>query len=437
MHLLSDTLLPAMAAQHAIYLFFLFALGVCVGSFLNVVVWRLPRVEHRAGEGLLRAIFRSVNAITFPRSHCPNCKHTLGAGDNIPIFGWIILKGKCRYCGLPISPKYPIFEALTGLLFAFYYVCFFLLDLGPCPVDARHTIDEFARPIALGMQVTTDWPTLLLYLFLISCLLAASLIDAETYTIPIEIPWLAAIVGIIGHSTFDTRTLYGTLSVDPIPAAIAMGGLIGLIISITLLNTHIFQQSFADGAPPLEIDRQNDPSLDATPELSRRQLNREMLHEIIFLLPPLLLAGVMVLAVTRSSSVAQSWNGLLTNTHFSGFCGAVLGALVGGFIVWLVRILGSIGFGREAMGLGDVHLMFGVGAVVGAWSATVAFFLAPFFGIVFALYKFISGKGRELPYGPFLSLGTAAAMLCSCEAWNSFSPGFHILVSIIQGKLGL
>lgn len=426
-----------MVVQHAIYMIFLFAFGASVGSFLNVVVWRLPRVEHPAGEGLFRAIYRSLHALTFPRSHCPKCKHPLGAGDNIPVFGWMILGGKCRYCGLPISPRYPIFEALTGFLFVFYYVAFFFLDLGPCSLTPRQIFDEFGLPVALGMQVGSDWPTLLLYLFLIACLLAASLIDAETYTIPIEIPWLAAIVGVIAHTIFDKPTLYGTLNATALPAAMAIGGLIGLIISILLLNHGVLKQSYADGAPPLEIDKKNDPSLEDMRELTRAEHNREMMREIVFLLPPMILSLLAVIVVQRSQSIHDAWASFLNSNHFSGFCGAVLGALVGAFTVWAVRILGTLGFGREAMGLGDVHLMLGVGAVVGGWGATVAFFLAPFFGIVFAISKFISGKGRELPYGPFLSLGTAAAMLCSCAAWAAFMPGLGMLWTILKQSVGL
>ena len=70
--------------------------------------------------------------------------------------------------------------------------------------------------------------------------------------------------------------------------------------------------------------------------------------------------------------------------------------MVGGFVVWLTRILGTLAFGRVAMGLGDVHLMFGVGAIIGAGAATVAFFIAPFFGIALAIYMLLTGKRREL-----------------------------------------
>src|SRR5436190_6443584 len=99
-------------AQHAIFIFFVFALGACIGSFLNVVVWRLPRNE----------------SLVTPPSRCPKCGHKLAWFDNIPVFGWIFLRGKCRYCGEPISPRYPIVEAITGLLFVGYYVSFFILQ---------------------------------------------------------------------------------------------------------------------------------------------------------------------------------------------------------------------------------------------------------------------------------------------------------------------
>src|SRR5881398_815126 len=101
---------------HALYITFAFAFGACVGSFLNVVVWRLPRGE----------------SIVSPPSHCPKCGTKLAWYDNIPVFGWIALRGKCRYCGQPISVRYPIFEAITGLLFVAYYLALFVYQEGPC-----------------------------------------------------------------------------------------------------------------------------------------------------------------------------------------------------------------------------------------------------------------------------------------------------------------
>jgi leader peptidase (prepilin peptidase)/N-methyltransferase len=108
--------------------------------------------------------------------------------------------------------------------------------------------------------------------------------------------------------------------------------------------------------------------------------------------------------------------------------------LVGGFVVWITRILGTLAFGREAMGLGDVHLMGAVGAVLGAGAAVVAFFLAPFFGIVLAIYLLATGTKKELPYGPYLSLGTAFVMLFYCPIAAWLAPGLEGLRFFV-GKL--
>lgn len=87
------------------WLGWLFLLGSFVGSFLNVVVYRLPR---------------NCLSINNPkRSFCPSCKTQLKWNDNLPIVGWLLLRGKCRYCGAKFGARYPLVELLTALLFAF------------------------------------------------------------------------------------------------------------------------------------------------------------------------------------------------------------------------------------------------------------------------------------------------------------------------------
>jgi leader peptidase (prepilin peptidase)/N-methyltransferase len=78
------------------------AIGLMVGSFLNVVIHRLPLGQ----------------SIVFPASHCPGCEAPIKPWDNIPILSFLLLRGKCRMCGTSISPRYPAVELLTGLLFA-------------------------------------------------------------------------------------------------------------------------------------------------------------------------------------------------------------------------------------------------------------------------------------------------------------------------------
>lgn len=77
-------------------------LGLLIGSFLNVVIWRVPRAE----------------SIVSPPSACPSCGHPLRARDNVPVLSWLLLKGRCRDCGEPISKRYPLVELTTGALFA-------------------------------------------------------------------------------------------------------------------------------------------------------------------------------------------------------------------------------------------------------------------------------------------------------------------------------
>src|SRR4051794_37718576 len=76
--------------------------GLIVGSFLNVVVYRLPRKE----------------SLAHPPSRCPSCGAPVRHYDNIPVLSWLLLRGRCRSCSAPISPRYPLVEAVTGLLWA-------------------------------------------------------------------------------------------------------------------------------------------------------------------------------------------------------------------------------------------------------------------------------------------------------------------------------
>jgi leader peptidase (prepilin peptidase)/N-methyltransferase len=76
-------------------------LGACIGSFLNVVAWRLPRQE----------------SLVRPRSHCPHCGTTLSWSDNIPVVSWLLLRGRCRHCGSGINARYPAIELLCSGLF--------------------------------------------------------------------------------------------------------------------------------------------------------------------------------------------------------------------------------------------------------------------------------------------------------------------------------
>src|SRR4051812_40657220 len=89
-----------------VWAIYLFTLGLCLGSFINALIWRL----HENKDWVKG------------RSQCPNCGHVLAAKDLIPVLSWLALRGRCRYCGRTISKQYPVVELLTGVAFAASYL---------------------------------------------------------------------------------------------------------------------------------------------------------------------------------------------------------------------------------------------------------------------------------------------------------------------------
>ncbi len=99
------SLLPACGTVETVIPLFFFLFGIVIGSFLNVCISRIP-------EGV---------SIVSPGSRCPRCLTPIKPYDNIPVFSWLLLRGKCRNCALPISPMYPLVELATGLIFVLTY----------------------------------------------------------------------------------------------------------------------------------------------------------------------------------------------------------------------------------------------------------------------------------------------------------------------------
>jgi leader peptidase (prepilin peptidase)/N-methyltransferase len=398
---------------HWFFILWFFAVGACVGSFINVVVFRLPR-----GQSLVH-----------PPSRCPQCEHKLAWYDNVPVFGWIFLGGKCRYCKKPISPRYPIVEAAAGLLFAGFYIAVFMWGQGPFwAIYQDGEIAEIYRMTSLH----DSWPIFGLLLFSVGVLLATSLIDAELYLIPLPLPLLMAGVGVLVHTLVDHNGIAGSLTADANQMALATGGGLGLLLSLALLRMGVLPLSFAEGEAPLEVDKLNQkpedpPPVDYTPTQIRAEIRKEML----FLLLPLILAGAAVFLQMHFGlfdRVAQfDW--------LSGLLGSVLGGLVGGFTVWMTRILGSYAFGKEAMGLGDIDLMFAVGTVIGPSAAIVAFLIAPFFGLPLAILMYLFKSRRQLPYVPYLSLATVTVMLFYFPIYNYLRPGVIGLTTILRSMI--
>lgn len=107
-------------------IFMLIGLGLCFGSFVNALVWRVheqdkPKRKTKASKKKA-AVTASDLSVVRGRSMCPDCRHTLHAGDLIPVLSWLSLRGQCRYCRKPISWQYPLVELLTAALFVASYI---------------------------------------------------------------------------------------------------------------------------------------------------------------------------------------------------------------------------------------------------------------------------------------------------------------------------
>jgi leader peptidase (prepilin peptidase) / N-methyltransferase len=174
-----------------------FALGASIGSFINVVVYRLP-----AGLSVL-----------WPPSRCPHCLNQLKAYDNVPVFGWLWLKGRCRYCKSKISARYPVVEALTGIIFL---VVFLLFNVSL---------------LTIGYWVFCSW------------LLALSLIDLDTMTLPNQLTQSGLVLGII-FQIVSGFLLEGSYlgAIKPL-----MMGIVGAVLGLWLFDAIAFFGSIALG----------------------------------------------------------------------------------------------------------------------------------------------------------------------------------------------
>ncbi|MDQ3711551.1 MAG: prepilin peptidase [Acidobacteriota bacterium] len=261
---------------------FIFVFGAAVGSFLNVVIHRVPNKE----------------SIVFPNSACPNCKNLIKPYDNIPILSWLILRGKCRNCKNPISPRYPTVELLTALLFA---LVFWQIGL------------NVFLPVAL---------------IFVAVIVALIFIDAENMILPNVITYPLLIFALL----------------------------------IRLIFPLVFDVSYF---PDFKVF-------------------------------PLSQMGSYPIWVTS-------------------LFGAILGGLVGGGSLWSIGEIWKRLRGVDAMGLGDVKMMFGVGALLGWQLTLLSIFLGAFSGAIIGVILISRQKEKDMqtqiPFGIFLGIGSIISLL--------------------------
>lgn len=566
-----------MLAAQAMWVLFIFAIGACVGSLTNVLVYRLPL---------------GMSVVT-PPSRCPACGTRLTWRENIPILGWLMLRGRCRFCRSAISPEYPLVEFFVAALFAAFFVLWYVVpsNAHALGVNWGAISPEWARSDSFDAWPRTTWPIFIVLLVLLGSLTAMTIVDAKTFTIPLEIPWFATITALlfhVGYAVYLTwsghdlpRTAPGTRWAIPLPGWSPSGlttpsvaswwlgasffATAGLLISNLLLKYKLLPRSFADyndweqqalaeakaearakasaspavsvpsaAKPPQggaverrwEVETEAAPafspssasslsSVHTSPEPEPRNpdpasgspppsshisaptspdadhasawrgvrafllasglliiiaaagntagpalgiprwsgllagllalpivfavairamergkpaprpeagelppdmwiqyphARREMLKEILFLAPAVALAFL-------GGWIFQQWLAPRPNPPALWIMvlgGVLQGYLIAGAIVWAVRILGSIGFGKEAMGLGDVHLLAAVGACLGWVDAAIAFPLAAVVGLYWVIVSMIrtGGAPRAMPFGPYLAGATLLVILC-------------------------
>ena len=178
-----------------------FVIGACIGSFLNVCIYRMPREQ----------------SIVHPGSHCPSCEHSIAWYDNIPFVSFMLLRGACRRCRRPIAWRYPLVEALTGL----------------------STVAVLQR---FGVGAAG-----LVYLALVCALITISFIDLEFQIIPDEISLGGLVVGIILSALIPS--LHGTasrlLALERSVIGMLVGG--GLLYATGLMGDFIFRKESMGG----------------------------------------------------------------------------------------------------------------------------------------------------------------------------------------------
>lgn len=313
-------------------------LAALLGSFLNVCISRLPRGE----------------SIVLPASHCPACRSPIRPLDNIPLVSYLLLGGRCRACGVTISRRYPVVEALAIALGALV-----LWQLGP-------TWDG-ARAFLLGLAM-----------------LATAFTDLETRRIPdrITLPGViaACVLAPEGLSRGSAGAVVGAVAFAVIAMARARGAV------------------SRDEAPPSpEGDEELDPA-------ERRRL------DVYWAAAWGALIGRQLAVVNLATFTAPGWP--LTWRVLSQVDLPVAGCLVTGGLFFLVAWVSHAALGRTGLGGGDIKLAGLIGAALGPSGGLVAAFVGIMLGGVVAVVLLVTGRrrfGEYLPFGPFLAAGGTVA----------------------------
>ncbi|MEP7272509.1 MAG: prepilin peptidase [Acidobacteriota bacterium] len=337
-----------------------FVIGLLIGSFLNVVIHRIPL-------GL---------SIVVPRSSCPSCSKPVAALDNIPILSFLLLRGRCRYCKERISGVYPLVELTTAVLFS--------------------------------LLVWLHGPSVLAEMWFASVMLVLAVIDARHHILPDRITYPSLVIATVASiSRSPVMADLDILIASPEPGFSAWrtaltGSAVILLASaapwlLDQLDVILFDKYF----DWVDEEGQTDGVAE---DRSYGRLIRSTV--VLGLVLAVIWVGLVFLDSHRDPGLYQAACDRLVD--------AGLGALVAGGVLWVVRAGYFYLRGAEGMGLGDVKLMMAIGAFFGWPGAVMVLLIASIIGLVMGLAMARrSGKGlkTELPLGACIGLAAIAVLL--------------------------
>ncbi len=364
-------------ASGTLFAVFAAVIGSLIGSFGNVVVWRLPRGE----------------SVAFPPSHCPNCNHRLGPLELVPVLSWLTLRGRCRHCHARISPRYPLVEALMAAVFLV--------------VALRWP------PVSAGLAFLPLWAVL-------AMLLMAALIDVDHYILPDVLTLPAVALGILGaFLTTEATDL-------PSPSAALVGALAGAGV-LALINRigALVLRRFADTKErlfPISLDQVNVAAVAgalAGPwwgiAAGAASVLLNLATRRALRLPEGLAYGLWAVALVLSTTTFT----VPTVTAVSGSVLAAGAWALLGAVYWWINDLAKPDPTSQAeedqepvaMGFGDVKLAAALGALLGWEKLLVCVLFAVVLGALFGVVGRLVGGKRVIPFGPYLLAGGLTALL--------------------------
>jgi len=336
-----------------------FVLGCMIGSFLNVCIHRLPL-------GM---------SIVTPRSHCPHCKYSIPWYLNIPLVTWLALRGRCKNCGAPISPRYFVVELLTGVAFLGCWLRF---------GDVHHPLPSMLLA--------------LVYAIFLSGMIVATFIDFEHFIIPDEITWGGMVVGFA--ASFFVPSLQGqpTLGLGMVHSLTGMALGAGLIYAILRLGKLLFGRQRLKWPEDAKV---------IFAETSLHLPGREVPYEELFYRK----TDEIVARARRVEMIDRSYfNAVvrLSQTSLKIEQDEFEPAEFNPENVHHIEMVGSeIVLPREAMGLGDVKFMGAIGAFVGWQGVLFSLMISSVIGSAVGV-TLIAMRRRQwssrMPYGPYIAM---------------------------------